>query len=374
MKILYLITSYGIGGASIQLHRMCNYMLKKGHEVILVTMLVAESQEMVEELEKKGALCFSLEMKRGQAKVSSIIKLVKIINKYSPDIINSHMVHANFLARIVKPFIRHKNVIINTIHGEEEYLGKRRIIYKLTNPFSTYTVCVGEVLKKQAVRLKIAPINNLKVIYNGLDTNFFAPKSTMRKKLREKNNIDSNVFIWINVGRYEKVKNQAYLIKEFKNIVYVFPNTKLFIVGYGTEMKNLYEIIKQEGLTQNIELIGKINNVEEILNMADAFVLSSIHEGLPLTLQEAGAVGLPLVSTDVGGCSEIIEEGVNGYLCVSNKPGALSQAMLNIMKKNKLEVNRMGEKSREIVVRKFDHLKVMEEWENLYAESLNYNH
>lgn len=365
MKIMYVLTDWAIGGAEIEVLRMCNFMQKSGHRVVVVSMMKPEASNMVEKLKDLCIDLYTLNMERGKADINSFLHFVKLVKLIKPDVVHSHMIHANFLLRASSPFLE-KTIKINTIHGEEEYKGKRKLIYRITDNLVDYTVCCGKILYNQALELKLGSTKRLRYICNGLDTmQYMYCNDVYKNKFREENNIQKK-FVWISVGRLNTVKNQAYLLSEFKKILCIYPETVLLVVGDGPLKGALQNQIKQLNIVEQVHLLGQRDDVNKILSVADAFVLSSIHEGLPLSLQEAGAAGLPLVSTDVGGCNEVIEDGKNGYLCENNKEKQLFEKMLLIMEKPEEERRKMGEYSKKIVFDKFDIKNIMTKWEQLY--------
>lgn len=366
MKIMYVLTDLAVGGAEIQVLRMCKYMSeKRSYKISLVSMIMPESKKMARQLSEYGVKLYTLRMDRGKADFYAYVKFLKIINIERPNVIHSHMIHANLMVRAAVPFIG-KIKIINTVHGEEEYSGGRKTVYRLTDIFSDYTVCCGKVLFEQAKEYKICSVDKLKYICNGIDINAFSFDLSARKRIRDEFNLGDS-FVWMSVGRLEAVKNQKYLISEFLKVHAINKETKLLIVGDGSLKSELISLTKKYRLEDAVIFTGHRNDVGALLSAADAFVLSSLHEGLPLSLQEAGAESLPLVSTDVGGCNEVILQELNGYLCESNKKDELGGAMIRIMKKNKDELKAMGEKSKKIVTDRFDLLKAMQKWESLYA-------
>ena len=366
MKILYVITDLHMGGAEIQVLRLCKYMSKdKNNNLFLVSMMSPESKDMMDELISYGVQVFSLNMKRGKASTRAYTKFISIVRNVRPDIIHTHMIHANILSRLARPLIG-KIKIINTIHGEEEYLGKRIKIYKATDLWSDYTVACGKILYNEAKKFKICKPNKLRYICNGLDLKEYSFDQTARKKIRNQFNISEDTFLWITVGRLGEVKNQKYLITEFAKVCTIFSQVKLMIVGDGPLEEKLKELVLRMNLQGKVIFTGKRNDVDKLLSSADAFVLSSIHEGLPLSMQEAAAEELPLVSTNVGGCNEVVEDGLNGYLCESNGENELSKAMCKLMGHNRDELIRMRKKSRMIAEEKFDILTTVKYWNKLY--------
>ncbi len=176
-----------------------------------------------------------------------------------------------------------------------------------------------------------------------------------------------NDFVWITIGRLNKVKNQEYLISEFNLLQAEYPNTKLIITGDGPMKDTLLNQVSALKLNNKVIFTGNRTDIVNLLSASDAFVLSSINEGLPLSLQEAGSVGLPLVATNVGGCSEVVYDGENGYLCESDKRGALSEAMIRIISIKEDQRRMMGDKSREIVKNNYDISSVATKWHVLYG-------
>lgn len=364
MKIVYLMTDLAMGGAEIQVLRMCKYMNLNKHNIVLITMIKPESQLLENEMNNNGVKIYSLDMNKGKASFSAYRKFIDIVKKEKPDVIHSHMVHANFLLRVASPFL-HKSIKINTVHGEEEFLGKRKLIYQMSDFLIDYTVCCGKILYEQALNNKIVNKRKLKYVCNGINLEEYQFNEQIRKDIRRKYNI-GNRFVWITVGRLSEVKNQSFLLSEFKKVLEEGLDSCLMIVGNGELKDNLIDKAKKLHIEENVLFLGKRQDVSSWLSAADAFVLSSIHEGLPLSLQEAAAVGLPIVSTDVGGCNEIVKSDYNGYLCESNKENSLSVAMIKLQKLDKPNRMLMGINSQNIVKENFDINSIMEKWLDLY--------
>lgn len=365
MKVLYLSTSCGVGGASIQIRRMCEYMVNEGNNVVFISMVHAFSDEMENSIKNMGVTYYSLDMNRGKIRLKDIRKLIGILRVENADIIHSHMVHANLMARIASLFVK-KRKLINTVHGEEEYLGVRKLLYRYTNFLCDEIVCVGNVLMDEAIKKRIFPASKVQVIYNGLNISNYKKNVDERLCLREKYNISDDEFVWITVGRMEPVKNYRYLLQEFKRVSILDKKAKLVIVGYGSEEKRLKEYVSDNNLDDVVYFTGKQENVAAYLSMADAFVLSSIHEGLPLSLQEAGAASLPMVVTNVGGCGEVVEDSVNGFICKENNSGDLASLMRKMMSLDSAKYAEMSNASFVKVCKMFEIKNTMRGWCKLY--------
>ena len=148
----------------------------------------------------------------------------------------------------------------------------------------------------------------------------------------------------LNVGRFEKQKNQIMLLKSFKNIQKDI-NVKLLLVGYGSEKKNLINFVIKNNLRKKVIFAKEINNVSKYYKRADLFVLTSIYEGFGNVLVEAGMFKIPIISTDCkSGPREILKNGKFGDLVKINDVKNLNKLIIkNLKKPNYKKVSLMFE-------------------------------
>jgi glycosyltransferase involved in cell wall biosynthesis len=137
----------------------------------------------------------------------------------------------------------------------------------------------------------------------------------------------------------------------------------LLIAGAGPQEKELAKL-------PNVRFLGPRRDIAELMSCADAFVLSSVVEGLPVALLEAAASGLPAVATNVGGVHEAIVEGRTGFIVPPGDPAAIAQAMRRVMEMSSQEREAMGQAAAAYARQNFDWTVVMERWERLYDELL----
>jgi glycosyltransferase involved in cell wall biosynthesis len=148
------------------------------------------------------------------------------------------------------------------------------------------------------------------------------------------------------------------------------PLAKLFLVGEGPERAAIDAEVARLDAHQQVVFLGLRKDIPRLLRGADVFLLTSTSEGIPLTLIEAMATGLPVVSTAVGGTGEVVTEGVTGYLCPSRDDAALSQAVLRLASDGELR-RRMGEAGREQAVALFSEERMAQRYHELYSEMLH---
>ncbi len=125
------------------------------------------------------------------------------------------------------------------------------------------------------------------------------------------------------------------------------------------------------GLEDKVRFLGARGDVPGLMNAADAYVMSSAWEGMPMVLLEAAAVGLPIVATDVGGNREVVEQGENGLLVSPKDSSRLAMAMRALMERPAEERTRMGQAGRALVLQRYDLQRIIQRWEDLYQELLS---
>lgn len=365
MKICYIITSLDFGGAERQLVDIAVRMRSKGHAVSIISMI--EPVAFIEELFINRVDLYTLNMVRGKAKVIDYIAAIKLIKKINPEIIHSHMVHANILARLLKPLTGFKKTICtahNTIEGGHII----DLAYKLTDFLADINTQVSQQGLSRYVNKRIfRKIDNSIFIPNGVSLSKFRSDSTNRNNIRKKLNIDCDDFLWTSVGRIEEQKNYPLLISAFKKIVGLSANNKLMIVGKGDLSLEIKNLIESEGLQDSIKMLGLRTDICDILNASDAYIMSSSWEGMPIVILEAAAVGLPIVSTDVGGIKDII--GNLGFFCEPEDSDKLAQTALFVAKMNKEELSLLGERVKKHIKDSFDIDNIVNRWICIYQSN-----
>lgn len=367
MKILYVITGLNFGGAETQLMRMVHYVKEKTEdEVRVVSLIEPDYRGFVEELKDMDVPFVSLDLKKKGNYRKAAGTYRKVLKEYEPDIIHTHMFHANLFSRLFRGTVP-KALLINTVHGEEDFLGKRAKLYHMTDRKADHTICVSRALEEQMIEQKAVPGERAGYLYNGLSTEIYAFHQETRKEYREKLHLKDENFNWMIAGRLSPEKNHMNLLKACILLDEKNPHWHLLIAGEGATRKELEKIMAESPvLKEKVELLGLRSDVSALLNASDGFVLSSNYEGLPLVLQEAAAVGLPMVSTNVGGCNEVVLEGKNGFLVPKQDEAALAAAMLKVMGLQAEEREALKKASKTLVAEEFAMEQVMKKWYVLY--------
>ena len=325
-------------------------------------------QAFVEELKNADIPLVTLNMRRGVADPRAVFWLLKILREWKPDIVHSHMVHANLLARVVRIFCKIP-VLISTAHSIDEGGRGREVAYRLTDPLVDLTTNVSRAAVERYIRVSAAPKNKIMFMPNGIDTAKFKPNKAAGKRLRNELGVD-NYFVWLAVGRFEEAKDYPNMLRAFKMIVSKKSDVVLLLVGQGSLLEEVKKLAGALGMKDNVRFLGVRQDVPDLMNAADAFVLSSRWEGFGLVLVEAMSCQLPVVATDSGGPREILNGGKLGHLVPPGDSKALAAAMMKMMSLPEAERQAMGRAGRAYIEANYSLEHVVDQWEVLYKELL----
>jgi|SRR5690554_207874 len=309
MKIIQLIPNLAGGGAERFVVDLSNE-LAKTHEVVLITLYDTKSSDIFLDHLVDKVQIITLGKKLG-FDWRVIGKLRKAIKHIKPDIIHTHLRVLNYLMPSIH-FLGNVK-IVHTIHSDAHRECRNTKIRKVRKYFFKKRIITPVTISKTSAKSfeKAYGLSMYKLIYNGRNkpkkSNQF---NTVSKEIEGYKN-DLNTKIFITIGRIEKVKNQLLLVEAFKQFLNNDNvNAILLIIGGGRNNKNSLAIQEKliEMKNDKIFLLGEKNNATDYLYASDYFCLSSLFEGMPITLIEAFATGTIPISTSVGGITEMISE------------------------------------------------------------------
>ncbi|MCL6473653.1 MAG: glycosyltransferase [Firmicutes bacterium] len=367
--LIFVITGLAVGGAETQLVRVATRLKQRGWDVRVVTLMPPRAYADV--LEQAGIPVTSLGIRDKRPALRPIWRLARIIRDWQPVIVHSHMVHANILTRFTRLLVP-VPVLVCSARSIREGGRLREWLYRLTDPLCDLTTHVCEAGAQRYIRERIVPPHKMRVVYNGVDVEQFRPDGQRREQMRRDSQMD-NHFVWLAVGRLEAPKDYPTLIRAFARISDVREGTLLWIVGDGPLRRQVDALTRDMGLQLRVRFWGLRADVPNLMNAADAFVMSSSWEGLPNVLLEAQACGLSAVVTGVGGNAEVVIHEKTGFIVPPQNPTALAEAMLRLMDMPGEVRQQMGMLARQRAEQLFSLESVVTQWENLYYELLQTN-
>ena len=361
-RVAYLITSWGLGGAEREVAHLAEEFRRRGWEVRVISMLPLEP-----ELVAAGVETVSLGMRQGIPDPRALVRLVRLLRRFRPDVLHAHMVHANLLARLARLVVPMR-VVISTMHSENEGAQWRYLAYRLTNRLSNVTTTVSPAAQVEATRRGAAPAGSILLVPNGLDTARFATDAAVRDRTRRSLDLGEG-FTWLAVGNLVDAKGYPDMIRAFATAVEGQRDATLLIAGLGRLEGEIRRLADEAGVGGAVRLLGRRADVPELMQAADGFVMTSRWEGLPMVLLEAGASSLPVVATDVGGSRDAVVDGVSGYLTPVGDPAATARAMTEVMRLGVADRRAMGAAGRRHIQGTFEIAVVADTWERFYAGS-----
>jgi len=348
--------------------------------------IVCSDGKRVGKLINKGYNIKTITISRRVFKLSnfvSLIKIYKLIKKEKYNIVHVHTPIACVLGRIAAK-IAGVPLIIYTAHGfyfhdgmekwkKDLLIGIEKI---MSNIFTDLIFTVSKEDEKIAIDKKIIAKNKIFYICNGVDTNKFNINniSTDLLEKRRELGIDSKAKIICFIGRIVREKGIIDLMYAFKDVLSELPKTILLIIGDNRanerDLKTKDEVISlidKYDLKEKVIFTGYRNDIVDLLATSDVFVLPSYREGMPITIIEAMAMGKAVVATNIRGCREEVINNKTGLLVPVGKPRELANALLKILKDEKLAFN-MGQNGRKRVEAKFNEEIVLEKQINKIRE------
>ena len=361
MKILYLITGLGVGGAERQVLDLADRLHEQGHTVKICyltgpVLLRPKHQE----IELVG---LQLE-KNVSGFIKGALKLRKVIKTFDPNVVHAHMVHANLFSRLVRLTCPVKK-LINTAHNTNEGGKIRMLAYRLTHSLADITTNVTSEAVKIFEEKKAVPLGGIIAVSNGIDTNVFKADKESRNNIRKSQGVSAHEKVILSVGRLVEAKDYENLINAFYLFSRQRTDIKLWIIGEGTERQRLVELVERLELSKKIVFLGIRSDVASFYNAADLYVLSSAWEGFGLVVAEAMASEKVVVATDCGGVNEVV--GECGYLVPPKNAQALMNAMDKALQLTADEAELLGRSARQRVVENYSIEKIVEIWKGIYS-------
>lgn len=356
-----------IGGAERQVMSLAKGLRRRDWRVSVVA-LSGTGEAAPAELAAVGIGFLRLKMCKGLADPRGWIGFDRWLRRERPHVVHAHLPHAAWFARwsrLGTPLRKlPAPVFIDTLHTSSTGSLGRQLGYGLSKWLPDMVTAVSQAVADAHLAAHLVNPNKFAIVPNGVDLGALKPDALVRLTARSKLGV-ADGFVWLAAGRLEAVKDYPTLIQAMS----LLPGTaRLLIAGNGPLLSELRSLSAQLGLERRVRFLGFDPEVKLWMNAADGFVQSSLWEGLPLGLLEAGACTLPAVATDVPGSREVIVHGQTGWLAPPGNPAVLAQTMAAVMRAAPQERRTMGQMARQHVTEQFSLEAVLDKWEALYCQ------
>ncbi len=341
---------------------------KEGNHIVVI----APRDDYSQLLEKEGFEFHHLHLDNDSTNTTKELKLffhlLKLYREINPDVILHYTVKPNIYGNLAAAFL--KKSTINNISGlGTVFLNNKlsskiaRTLYKLTLKFSGKVFFQNNYDKRLFEKNALVNRNITDLIPgSGIDTNFFTPQTFQPQSL---------TFLFI--GRLIRDKGIGEYIEAVKIVKKKYKDVKFQIVGSLYE-KNPTAVNKptldswiEQGL---IEYKGHTDDIKKYISNASCIVLPSYREGLSRSLLEAASMAKPIITTDVPGCKDIVDDGVNGFLCRVKDSEDLAKTLIKLIELSEQERVKMGQNGREKVVSQFSDRIIIQKYKDAIIEVL----
>jgi glycosyltransferase involved in cell wall biosynthesis len=362
IRVLHVLNTLSTGGAETLVLN-----LAQAHDRARFDLLVASLQtdgEIGQRLRGAGIPTFVLARRTGFDPTLAG-KVLALCRREAIDVVHTHNVapwlYAGPAARLAGAALLHTEHS-NLFAGQRALRRAERALALLTRA----VICDGDSVRRQLIEAQGLPVRKVITIHNGIDTGAFAiqPSADDRAAQRRGLGIGADDLVIACVARLESVKDHATLLRALAVVAVAKPRVRLLLVGDGTQRAALQR--QAAGLSPNVIFAGRRDDVAALLPLCDLFALASTSEGLPLTILEAMAAGLPCVATDVGAVGEAVRDGETGRLVPAGDEATLAAALLDLLRDPGLR-RRLGAEGQRRAQAQFDLRMMVRRYQDLWG-------
>ena len=325
--------------------------------------------KLSEELDKTGIPIFVIDESKLSFPVIAKIA-AKTVRNLAPQIIHSHRYKENILSYLISVILKKDVALVSTQHGLPENYGvqpglvnrlKSKVNYGLLASRFDKVVAVSMDVKESLMRDFSLEDKRIQVIRNGI---------VVSDTLRNFTTKDS--FLIGSAGRFVPVKDYPLMVEVARDVISKCPKIRFELAGDGPLMANIKELIEKYRLEEYFALPGFLDDVSVFYKNLDVYLNTSLHEGIPMSVLEAMANGLPIIAPKVGGFKEIITDGVDGYLLDTRNPKDFADKCLSLYE-NKILSQKMAHAAREKIAREFSVQQMVQHYADMYMQIIRKN-
>ncbi len=372
INLLYVITKLELGGAQKQLLSLIRHLDKKRFRLFLFT---AEDGLLLPEALSINGLTINkstcLERPINLLKdLLALIEIYRFIKKNNIEIVHTHSSKAGILGRLAARVAKVR-IILHTVHGwsfNDYQPSMVRLFFiwleRLIARFTDRLIVVSDYDKQKGLWNRIGKEDKYSLIHYGIDFSEFGTKDqNIRKELR----INTNDSVVCMVSCFKPQKSPQDFVRLAFLVKKLSPGSRFLLVGDGVLRKKIERLIRKFDLEKELILTGWRSDIPRILSGIDIFVLTSLWEGLPISVLEAMASSKPVVSTNTGGVAEVVVEGRSGFLVPPKDMNKMSERLIVLLKDKNMRES-MGQNAADSLHLNFALTNMIENSRNLYEK------
>lgn len=375
IKILHIINDLSIGGAEMMLYRLLSHKSRQRFQPIVISLM--DRGSLRGGFEELGIPVFTARMKPGFPTPASIWRLIQLIRKIKPALIQGWLYHGSLAGQLGALAMGGKVPVLWSIHFSVYSLSFEKkltaIVVRICGLLSSLAAGIIFVSRtSQAQHQKLGyNIDKSCVLPNGIDVSMFAPSEDARVSVRDELRIPHDAVLIGNISRYHPMKDHANFLQAARSIAGKHPQVHFLLAGRELDERNrpLRDLIQQHGLEVRIHLLGERTDIARLVATLDIFCLSSAYgESFPLIVGEAMAAGVPSVVTDVGDSAWMLSD--TGRVVPPRNAKALAGACEELLALGQEGRRALGAAARNRVIDLFSLGTVVAQYEDLYESTV----
>lgn len=379
-KIVRIITRMNIGGPSLHVVNLSKGLEDKYETVLLAGQIETYESDMSYYAKKKNVKVgylskLSRELKFPQDLIA-FWEIFKILRKEKPDIVHTHMSKAGSLGRLAAWFAG-VPIIVHTFHGNifKGLFSEKKVklfvsIERFLAKISSQIIAISETQKEELMDFKVAKSNKISVIKLGFDFNNILPNNEDYGVFRNEYGYKQDDILIPIVGRVTHQKCHKLYLEIADRICKKYNNVYFPIIGDGELRDEVEQEIQQRNIAHRVKVTGFIKDLKPVYADIDISILTSVFEGTPVALIEAMAAGKVVVSTNVGGIQDFIDNGVNGFYFDEPNPDLFVECLSKLIE-DKENLTVIGEKARITSQKMFSVERLVKDINQLYDNLLD---
>lgn len=364
IKICVVLPRLRIGGAEMQVLGLFANIDRSRFELHLCVLMRGDAK--MEAAARRNVESFTCLDFRWRMLLVVFPRFVRYLKRERFDILHAHLALADSLGRIAGRFAG-VPVLMTTEHGKHLWKGRLYLMMERMLARSTdMRICVSDDIARIRVTREGTPEEKLVVIPNSVDPTPFRGAVKGRAAVMAEFGWEVEDPLVVTVGRLVVAKAYPSLVEAVSFLKEEFPSVRCLIAGDGLCREEIEEAVERYGVSGNVTLPGARRDIPDLLSACDVFVLSSIREGLPVSLLEAMASGCAIAATTVGGIPEAVRDGESALLVPPDEPRALAGAIGRLLGNRELAV-RFGENASRVIDERYSAAGVTKKIEEIYT-------
>lgn len=375
MKLLFIITGLSTGGAEMMLYKLLDRINREQFDPFVISLTYEGESQISQRISDSDIPIYLLNINSKKEILQAIWRLINLVRKIQPDIIQGWMYHANLAAQFAS-LLTFQSVptvwnIRHSVYSLKYEKSTTATIIKLLAKMSSFPkniIYVSHISAKQHEKLGYQDSKSV-VIPNGFDTEVFTPSINARNGLRRELGLTENAIVIGLIARYHPMKDHDNFLSAATLLLKKFPDIHFVLVGTGVKKENsgIVSLLSDFKLTDDphFHFLGERQDISKITAGFDiASLVSAWGEGFPNVVGEAMSCGVPCVVTDVGDSAWIV--GETGKVVPPKDPEKLAQVWQEMIELGQEKRSQLGTLARQRIIENFSLDAIVEQYEELY--------